>query len=160
MADCDAVPGIGYIMQAFDVALGTLKPGIELAFDPDLPVTDLEWAEEFALDAAALIVPGAAIGLVALDLALIFPALPAMMFNGVVTPGMTIPGWGPLQMNAFGLLLFDVIMMPINLMVGIASLEIGLDFDLKQLIIDALPSYAVGSICVDCMLERLGPVFG
>jgi|MDTB01.2.fsa_nt_gb hypothetical protein len=161
MADCDAVPGIGFIMQALDVALGTLKPGIELAFDPDLPTTDPEWAAEFAPKAAALIVPGAAIGLVAIDLGLIFGDLPIMIFNGVATPGIPdVPGWTLLQQIAFGLLVFDVIMMPINLMVGIASLEIGLDFDLRQLIIDALPSYAAGTICVDCMLERLGPVFG
>jgi hypothetical protein len=83
-----------------------------------------------------------------------------MMFNGVPTPGVAVPGWGELQMNAFGLLITDVVMMPINLMVGIASLEIGLDFDLEALIVAALPDYVAGTICVECMLARLEPVFG
>ena len=160
--DCGG-PGIGELMLAFDAALGPLAVGIELALDPNLAV-NAEWAEENLEAALALMVPGAALPIAIIDFLEVSVSLPMMNIPTVpptITPGfLPHPGWGALQMNALGLQTFNMIMVPIDIMIGVFNLEIDLSVPMIDIVTPLLPDIPGRPGLAKCISERLEPIFG
>jgi len=153
------LPGMNELMLAFDAALGPLAVGIELALDPSLALdVTSDWAIENLDAALAMTVPTFAFNLALVEVIKIAIDLPSLGFPFSV--GFTIPGWGLPQIDALTGLLFDMIMIPINLMIGLISLEITPDVSLCDLIRAGLPDIPGQDICVECIMARIGPIFG
>tara|TARA_Y100000813_G_C24078529_1_gene312242 strand:- start:148 stop:645 length:498 start_codon:yes stop_codon:yes gene_type:complete len=153
------LPGMNELMLAFDAALGPLAVGIELALDPDLALdATTDWAIANLDAALAMMVPSAALALAQIEVIKVAIDLPSL--GAPFSIGFTLPGWGLPQIEALTGLLLDMIMIPINLMIGLFSLDITPDMSLCDIIRAGLPPIPGQDICVECIMARLGPIFG
>jgi len=163
------------LMEVFEAALGPLKPGIQLALNPDIAL-DIDWAENYLDDAIAISIPGAAMPLVLVEVikvAIDLPPLPTPFSVGSLNlptfdPSLNIDIgaiWGLPQIKGLGGLLEAMIMIPIQLMINLFE-NPGMSFSFPDIIIDILalalpdmPKLAIENLA-GCMAGVIGPIFG
>ena len=153
------LPGMNELMLAFDAALGPLAVGIELALDPDLSLdATTDWAIENLDAALAMMVPSAALALAQIEVIKVAVDLPEL--GAPFNVGFSLDGWGTPQIEPLTALLLDMIMVPINLMIGLFTLEITPDMSLCDIVREGLPSIPGQDVCVECIVAKLEPIFG
>ena len=149
---CDG-PGIGPIMVAFEAGIAPMLDLIGLVMgDLTPPEVSVELAAAFALGPPGLQLMAQ---LEWIDLAASLPPLPAP-FEGL--SGLDLPGWDVTVHGAALLdLVLSLIMLPINLMLGIADISLPIT---PEVVVAFLPIAATLPGLQGCVTEKLAVLGG